>query len=464
MSEGSSWFSKKRVVIVVALAIVVLLAVGGGSYYYTQRQQAQQVNGEETIQTATVRRGNLVVAASGTGMLVPSAEVDLSFSSGGLLSEIMVEAGDAVQTGDVLARIEDTDAQSQVAQAEIDLRLAELQLADLTGTPDVSDLAAAKYQLTSAQAALEDLLNGPSPEERIIAQAELATAEKALQQAQSAYDSVSWRPDVASSSQAMDLWSATADYDKAKANYDIAMAAASDEEIAAARANVASAQSNLNSLLNGATAEEVETAQLNVEQARRNLESAQMGLEHTVLTAPFAGIITSVAASAGEMVGTSAVVTLADLSEPLMELYLDETDLDLVDVGYDVQVLFDALPDYTFTGQVVRVDPVLVDVEGAPTIQALSTLENADGNSHWPLPGGLNATVEVIAGRAENALLVPVEALRELSPGQYAVFVMTDGEPRMRQVEVGLMDYAYAEIVSGLEQGEQVTTGTVGTE
>lgn len=463
MSAVSSLFRHSRVVIVTILALAAIAATAGG-WYYAHYAQAQTVNEEETIQTATVRRGNLIVVAGGTGTLIPNREVDLSFSSGGLLSEVLVEMGDEVQAGDVLARLESTDAQSQVAQAEIDLRLAELQLADLTGAPDAADVAAAQFQLTSAQEALEDLLNGPSAQEIIIAQADLATAEKELQQAQSAYDKVSWRPDAASSSQAMDLWSATAAYDKARANYEIAVAGPSEEEIAAAQANVASAQSNLDSLLDGATAEDVETAQLNVEQARRNLESAQMELEEAALTAPFAGTVTSVEVSAGEMVGTSAVMTLADLSEPLVELYLDETDLDLIAVGYEVQMLFDALPDYTFTGHVVRVDPVLVEMEGAPTIQAVATLENADGNPHWPLPAGLNASVEVIAGRAENALLVPVEALRQLAPGQYAVFVMVDGEPQMRQVEVGLMDYAYAEIISGLQQGDEVSTGVVATE
>ncbi|MCJ7619279.1 MAG: biotin/lipoyl-binding protein, partial [Anaerolineae bacterium] len=215
----------KRVALVVVIVLIALTAVGaGGWYYYSQKVQAQTANGEETVQTATVRRGNLVVAASGTGTLVPDAEVELSFSSGGRLAEVLVEVGDQVQGGDVLARLDDTDAQSQVAQAEINLRLAELQLAGLTGTPDASDLAAAQYQLTSAQEALKDLLNGPSAEEIIIAQADMATAEKTLQQAQSAYDKVSWRPDAALSSQALDLWSATAAYDKAKANYEMAMA------------------------------------------------------------------------------------------------------------------------------------------------------------------------------------------------------------------------------------------------
>ena len=80
------------------------------------------------------------------------------------------------------------------------------------------------------------------------------------------------------------------------------------------------------------------------------------------------------------------------------------------------------------------------------------------------LPIGLNATVEVIGGRATNALLVPVEALREISPGQYAVFVMKNGEPQLRMVEVGLMDFTSAEIKSGLEAGDIVSTGIVATQ
>jgi HlyD family secretion protein len=457
----------KRVALVVVFVLVALTAVGaGGWYYYGHYGQAQTANGEETIQTATVRRGSLVVAASGTGALVPNAELELSFSSGGLVTEVLVEVGDEVQAGDVLARVDNTDAQSQVAEAESDLRLAELQLAELTGTPDAAELAAAQYQLTSAQEALEDLLNGPSAEEIIIAQADLATAEMALQQAQSAYDGISWRPDAAMTSQALELASATADYDRAKANYDLAMAAASAEEIASARANVAQAQASLNSLLDGTTAADLETAQLNVEQARRNLESAQLALEDMVLTASFAGTVTSVEASAGEMVGTSSMVTLADLSETMVEFYLDETDLELIAVGYEVEVLFDALPDAVFGGRVVSVDPALVEVSGAPAIQALAKLEPEEEQSSLlgTLPMGLNATVEVIAGSAENVLLVPAEALREIAPGEYAVFVVVDGQPQMRQVEVGLMDYSYAEIISGLEQGDQVSTGTVETE
>jgi signal transduction histidine kinase len=66
MSSLSSLFRDRRVVIVTVLAVVALVAIGGGWYYYGQYAQAEPADGEETIQTATVRRGNLIVGAGGT--------------------------------------------------------------------------------------------------------------------------------------------------------------------------------------------------------------------------------------------------------------------------------------------------------------------------------------------------------------------------------------------------------------
>jgi HlyD family secretion protein len=460
----SSFLGSRWRLLILVLAIVALLVAGGGWYYYYQYLPAQRTNGEETIQTATVRRGSIVLLASGTGTLVPAAEVSLGFGTSGDLIDLTVQVGDQVEAGDVLARLDETDAQSQVTQAEMNLRLAELQLAQLTSAPDASEVAAAQFQLTSAQEALKDLLNSPSPEEITIAQADLATTEKELQQTQSAYDQIAWRPGAAATSQALDLWTAAATYDKAKANYDLAVAGPTEEEIATAQANVAQAQSNLDSLLAGASPEEVEAAQLDVAQARLDLASAQSQLEDTVLRAPFAGTVTAVEAELGEMVSTSAIITLADLSEPLLEIYLDETDLELVALGYEVEVIFDALPDQTFTAQVVRIEPTLSTVENVPTVVAFASIEDEQSHNPWLLPIGSNASVDVIADRAGNVLLVPIETLHEFSPSNYAVFVVADGELQVRPVEVGLMDYAYAEIVSGLEQGEQVSTGIVETE
>ena len=81
----------------------------------------------------------------------------------------------------------------------------------------------------------------------------------------------------------------------------------------------------------------------------------------------------------------------------------------------------------------------------------------------YELPSGSAASVDVVGGRAENAVLVPVEALHEIGEGQYAVFVMENGKLRLRMVEVGLQDLTKAEIISGLNAGDVVTTGVVET-
>jgi RND family efflux transporter MFP subunit len=204
-----------------------------------------------------------------------------------------------------------------------------------------------------------------------------------------------------------------------------------------------------------------EADQLSLAQAQLNLNSAEEALANTELIAPIDGTIMSLNYHAGEQVGSGTFLTLADLSQPTLEIFLDETDLDKVGVGYEVDVVFDALPDETFSGTVVQVDPQLTESGGVSAVRAVVQLNY---NKPQTLPVGLNATVEVIGGRAQNAVLVPVEALREITPGQYALFVMENGEPKLRMVEVGLMDFSFAEILSGVVVGEEVTTGLVQTQ
>ena len=72
--------------------------------------------------------------------------------------------------------------------------------------------------------------------------------------------------------------------------------------------------------------------------------------------------------------------------------------------------------------------------------------------------------MDVISGEAKDAVLVPVEALHKIDDGRYTLFVMENGSPRLRVVEVGLQDITYAEIKSGLDAGAIVTTGIMETQ
>jgi HlyD family secretion protein len=510
---------RKRLLWIVALALV-LTAAGGYYYYSNVYLQAQEpASGEGTISTYTVSTGDLTITASGSGTLIPASEVAVGFDSSGVLAEVLAQVGDQVEAGQLLALLDDADAQDQVAQAEISLRQAELDLAALSDEVDAADLAAAQASLSSAKAnltaltspasdqellaaqqslksakeALADLLDGPDEDTVESAKADLTLAEMSLRIAQAAYDEIAWQPNVGTTQEAMDLWEATTNYEKAQADYsETAKGATADEisearaevaqaqadldalleepdpdEVAAAEAQVAQAQAELDALLAGTSTQDLEAAQLNVEQAQLDLDSAQRTLAATQLTAPVAGTVVAVDAQVGESLGSETFITLADMRNPQIEFWVEEADLSSVSPGNRVSIVFEALPDYTFSGEILSVDPALVDVDGTTAVQSYASVDL----STYPvtLLSGMNADVEVIAGEAHNAVLVPVQALRQIgespeSEGQYAVFVVqTGGELEMRIVEVGLKDYVNAVILSGLEPGEVVSLGTTTT-
>lgn len=435
------------------------------------------------MQTAVVRRGDLVLSTNGAGTLVPVRESALGFKSGGELVELLVQVGDEVERGQLLARLDDSSAQQQLRQAELDL-------AELTSPGAVAQarLAAAEAE-TAVEKAQDDLKylisNGVFNWEIEVAAADLALAgaqeaaassatpemQQALEEAEAALEAAKdtlarkWRYyenvygpdnftifDRQTRSSYVD-WPTEAEIEAARAA--LAIAEAKHEE-----AGLLVAVLNGEPVPEGATGEGL----VKLEQGRYNLEGAKDSLADTQLVAPFAGTITAVEAQVGDSLGSSSFITLTDLSQPHVEIFLDEIDLNMIDVGYKVEIVLDALPEEVFTGVVVEVDLNLGSLEGARGITGLAAVDNPAAFQALGLPMGLSATVEVISGQVEGALLVPEEALRELSPGEYAVFVVIDGEPRLRPVEVGLTDMIYAEITSGLEQGDVVSTGIVETQ
>ncbi len=153
-------------------------------------------------------------------------------------------------------------------------------------------------------------------------------------------------------------------------------------------------------------------------------------------------------------------MTIANLSQPYLNIYMDESDWDKVVAGYPVEITFDALPDAIFNGTVLRVDPQLYTQGNTSVVHAIVKVDNSD--RRFTLPVGSSGTVDIIAGQAKNALLVPVEALHEAA-GEFTVFLMENGTPKLRVIQIGLKDDFYAVVLSGLNPGDVVTTGVVET-
>ena len=183
------------------------------------------------------------------------------------------------------------------------------------------------------------------------------------------------------------------------------------------------------------------------------------------MVAPISGVITGLVGEVGDKSTASTQVTIANVDTLYVEIYLDGSDWDKIDLGYNVEVIFDSLPDTTFNGSVIQVDPFLTSSSGATVIGGLVALETEDQALIERLPSrqqrrrGSNwwASRRCAAGTggiAERGHRRPVCCL----------YPRQDGEPKLTMVEIGLKDIYYAEVISGLNAGDVVTTGIVETE
>ena len=138
------------------IAILVVLLVSGGGYVaYTRSRgvQAQEPQ-QPRMETATVTRGDIVITASGSGELIPASELELSFRTSGMLDEVLVATGDRAKEDDVLARLETDDLERSVAQADVELQIAQLELADVREGPTEVELADAEARVRDARTEL----------------------------------------------------------------------------------------------------------------------------------------------------------------------------------------------------------------------------------------------------------------------------------------------------------------------
>lgn len=190
-------------------------------------------------------------------------------------------------------------------------------------------------------------------------------------------------------------------------------------------------------------------------------ENARIALENTNLIAPFDGVVVNLDLVPGQSVSSSPVLTLTSLDNLLVKFYMDETDLAGLSVGNRTIYTFSAYPEASIEGEVTIIEQSLLTIDGSPVVVVWGTLPERPS---FNLLVGMTVDVEIIAGEVQNALIIPVQALRELTPGSYAVFVVQpDSSLKLTPITIGLRDFANVEVLSGLKTGDIVSTGTVET-
>jgi len=467
------------------LILFLVAAASGGYYYYTGVYLPAQVTPEPVLQTTKVRTGDLVISVAGAGNLAPAEQVSIGFRSGGVLAEVNTTVGDVVEAGQLLARMDDTALRLQLAQDQLNLQAlispeavieAEVSALNAESTLEkaIEDL---QYLISPAVWRAEDALKRAQAELETL-KATAGTSAEALASAEKAVENAQANLNRAQAQYKTEYVPVTFNYTYTDIETEEELEGLfppSETDITLARAKVGSAELALQSAQTymeqlklgqpcneaGIVTAAEGTLLFKLEQACLDIERTNLSLANTRLVAPISGTITSVNASVGQAVSTTPIVTIATLDKLNLRIYIEETDMALVKVGQRVQATFDAYPDQPVSGELTSIEPALQTVDGTPVIVAWAALENSAGIN---LLSGMAAEVELIAGEALGALLVPVQALRELTPISYAVFVFQpDGQLKLTPVSIGLRDFANAEILSGLQAGDLVSTGTVET-
>ena len=490
VKQVSSHPSQKGKIIRIIAAIVVLAVAAG--YFYYSKVSSSSSSTSQTTQTAVVRRGDLVVSASGSGVLTSSASATFGFDTSGQVTQVNFKVGDQVELGQVLAQLDDTLAQMKYAEAQQNLR--ELYSA--------KSIATIKQEIATAQdteAAAKDWLAYLISPEVMEAEDNLAIAQQELTSAQ---EQAKANPSDAATQLVKDKEKAVAylndkltqawiyykdyyviqtfgEFDTVgKGRHrkqvlvmttdpvtgkEVPVIDSSVAELATARNNVAQAQSTISQgqayldILNsgvipdGAVGARIKTlyeAQLAVDNAKSDLDAMK-------LLAPISGTVTALNLNVGEQASTTSTVTLSQLSQPYtLDAYLDEQDWSMAKVRNKVNVTFDLLPEQTFIGTVTLVYPAL---ETGFETSLVHIVVQLDKSISQTLPAGTKATVDVVGAEANDVVLVPVGALHD-NGGRYSVTVLQNGQQVQRGIEIGLKNDTYAEVKSGLEARQIVLT------
>lgn len=349
------------------------------------------------------------VQATGTVRAMTGAEVKVGARISGRVERLYANVGDRVRRGAAIARLDDRDLQARLARARADLAATRAQLALVRRGARPEELAESQSTLAQAEAeaGLAGLLEGRSA--------------SLLEQ----------------------KFAGVEELDRAR------------RDAAVARARVDAASSRLELLRHRALPEDVALAEARVQQAAAGVQEAAATLSYATITAPIDGVIAQVNTQAGETVSAGlnapTFVTIIDLDRLEVAAYVDEVDVGRVKVGQQAAFTVDSFPEVEFTGSVLAIYPRAVIQSNVVNYITTISIENSEGRLKPDMTA--NATIEL--EERQNVLAVPDKALRR-EGGRTVVLVLEPGGPQTRPVRIGMRGGGWAEVLSGLQEGERL--------
>ncbi|MEO1263399.1 MAG: efflux RND transporter periplasmic adaptor subunit [Bacteroidota bacterium] len=435
---------KKNKTIIYVGGVLLILLLAAAIYKGQNREKGEKVQTEKS-ELRTIKE---TVEAS--GKVFPKIEVNISSDVSGEIIELLVNEGDSVTDGQILARVDPEAFDSQVERAAAGVNSAKASLANTLA--QVETFTAQKEQIDA------QLTNARDVHKRN----EKLFKEKVISEQ---------------------------DFESSLSN------------VQALEANLRAAQANIRS-----AKESAKGAEFQIKSAQASLKEIRTTQKRTTIYATMNGIISKLNVEKGERVVGTAMMTgteimrIADLSEMEVQVEVTENDIPRIAMNQVVDIEIDAYIDRKFKGRVVEIAHTANNLVGAAGSVALTSDQvtnfvvtiDIDAASYqdlvkpykpYPFRPGMSASVSIFTETRENVVSVPIQAVgardredfdkdTDAAPKQVSqkeeeddelveiVFVVTsENTAEMKEVKTGIQDDDYIEILSGLSNGEEVIKG-----
>ena len=398
--ENQNALKRKRVRNWVIGLIVVLVVV-----FVALRFNPAQAGNASAEVAGTVVSLNVAQTVEASGSLETQPFASLTWKTEGVVEEIYVEAGDQVEAGEVLMKLNTNSVHSSILSSQADLVTAQKELDDLLIASE-QELAQAVIDLKDTQEAYDEAANYLKY---------LQTSQKVRQTETKIFIDETfgkWR------------YRYKTRVFKGPAPADWMIEAEND--LALKKAQLEDAQRAYDRLKDGANARDVMAAQAKIDAARAMLNSMSV-------IAPFAGQVLYVESQPGDVVTTESIaLDMADLDHLYIEAQVSEADIADVTVGDPITAISDAAEGLELTGQVAAINPLGEVSSDLVQYTVRIDLEEIAEDESLPLGSTANVTIQVAP--ASPSLAVPITAVQNDDQGEYVLVIQVDGSTKRADV------------------------------
>lgn len=395
---------------------------GGGQRNANANTKARDEITVVTQATAIAREVPSYIQA--TGSLVAQESSDVAPKVAGKVTNTMVNVGDFVQQGAVLAKLDENEARLQLREAQAGVVQAQAAVSQAQarlglgpgGNFQASQIPEVRAANANYEQAVAELRQAEANEKRYRELVE--TGDVSIQ-----------------------------NYENYRTQRDTA------------RARVNAARQQLEAAVNAAKQnnQAIRAAQAAVEAARTRVATAQQGVADAVIRAPFSGFVSNRSVAVGEFVTTNTpIITLLRTNPIKLQMQVAEKDVPFVQPGMGVSLEVEAFKDRKFAGTVSAVNPSVDPTSRSAVIEAL--VEN-NGNL---LRSGMFATARIARQGGNTGIFVPRAAvLPDSTTNSYRVFVIQENVAKLRVVQLGTEEGDMVQVLNGVNAGEAVAVSNL---